>query len=84
MTSRHLRTLAAVFEVPVRTNILWYDIEAMLRYLGAEIEERAGSRVSVTLRGKPVVFHRPHPRKEATRLTVRDVRDYLKVVGVTP
>ncbi len=70
MASRHLRTLAAVFEDPVRANLLWRDIEAMLRYLDADIQERAGSRVSVTLNGKPVVFHRPHPRKEATRYTV--------------
>jgi hypothetical protein len=84
MVSRHLRTLTAVFEDPVRANILWSDIESMLRYLGAEFAERSGSRVNVRLNGFGVVLHRPHPRKEANRYTVRDVRAFLTLVGVTP
>lgn len=56
----------------------------MLRYLGAEIGEREGSRVSVNLNGHTVVLHRPHPQKEANRYTVRDVRGLLTLVGVTP
>jgi hypothetical protein len=84
MPSRHLRTLAEVFEDPVRANILWSDVESMLRYLGARIAERAGSRISVTLNEATVVLHRPHPRKEANRYLVRDVRAFLRLVGITP
>lgn len=53
----------------------------MLRYLGAGIQERAGSRVSVKLGGRTVIFHRPHPAKEANRYLVRDVRALLTIVG---
>jgi len=30
------------------------------------------------------IFHRPHPGKEALRYQVRAVRDFLKLLGVTP
>jgi hypothetical protein len=29
-------------------------------------------------------FHRPHPAKEAKRYQVRDARDYLIRLGITP
>lgn len=84
MVSRHLRTLAAVFEDPVRANILWSDVEAMLSYLGARLDEGSGSRVWVTLNGGQSVFHRPHPRKEASRRAIRSLRKFLADVGVKP
>lgn len=48
----------------------------MLRYFGARVEERAGSRIAVAVNGRVAVFHRPHPRKEAGRALLRDVRDF--------
>jgi hypothetical protein len=48
---RHRRTLEAVFDDPIRSNILWRDIEAMLKAAGAEISEGAGSRVRIVLNG---------------------------------
>jgi hypothetical protein len=30
------------------------------------------------------VFHRPHPRKEAKKSTIRDVREFLTTAGLTP
>jgi len=84
MPSRHLRTLAEVFEDPVRANILWSDIEALFRYLGASVTSGAGSRVKIELNGADAVFHRPHLRKEARRRTIRDVRLFLGSAGVRP
>jgi hypothetical protein len=84
MPSRHLRTLAEVFEDPVRANILWSDVESMLRYLGATPKERAGSRVAFTLNGRRSVFHKPHPRKEISPAMVRDLRMFLAESGVEP
>lgn len=54
-------TLELVFSRPVSANVRWADIEALLRELGAEFEEREGSRVEVFLFGLVRVFHRPHP-----------------------
>ena len=84
MVSRHLRTLTAVFEDPVRANILWSDVEALIVYLGGTVRPRAGSRVRFELNGVGAVFHRPHPQKEAKRRAVRDMRLFLTETGVRP
>jgi hypothetical protein len=84
MASRHLRCLADVFEEPTRANIVWDDVERMLTYFGAHIEERAGSAVAVKLNDCVAVFHRPHPQKEAKRHAIRSLRDFLTAAGVVP
>jgi hypothetical protein len=84
MSAKHRRTLAAIFEDPVRTSILWSDIESMLKNLGARLQNSAGSRVQVTLQGKRVNLHRPHPQKEVNAYTVRDLRSFLRLTGVVP
>jgi hypothetical protein len=84
MNPKHRRTLEAVFEEPVRANIAWRDIEALLVAAGAEISEGSGSRIRVVLRGVRAVFHRPHPRKETDKGAVRSVRRFLSDAGVKP
>ena len=84
MSAKHDRTLAAVFEDPVRANILWRDVVAMLKNCGAEFTERAGSRVAFTLGGRTLHLHRPHPGKELRPYMVFDVRNFLVEVGMTP
>jgi hypothetical protein len=81
---KHEETLRAVLTDPVRANIKWPDIEAMLEHYGAEITEGRGSRVRVALRGVRAVFHRPHPQREASKGTVRSVRRFLRETGVLP
>jgi hypothetical protein len=81
---KHERTLQAVFEDPVRANIEWSDVEAMLVHLGAKVSEGRGSRVRITLNGVRAVFHRPHPEKEICRGAVRSMRRFLCEAGVTP
>lgn len=39
MAGKHLKVLQDIFAIPVRSNILWRDIERMLIGLGAEITE---------------------------------------------
>ena len=84
MASRHYRCLAEVFEEPTRANIVWTDVERMLTYFGACIEERAGSAVAVKLNDCVAVFHRPHPQKEAKRYAIRGLRDFLMTAGLIP
>ena len=84
MGPKHRRTLEAVFEDPVKSNIAWRDIEAMLEAVGAEIAEGTGSRVRVALNGVRAVFHRPHPQKEADKGSVKSMRRFLAEAGVTP
>lgn len=76
--------MCAIYVDPVRANILWADIEALLIALGAEHEEGSGSRVRFALNGIRAVFHRPHPQKETDRGAVKSVRRFLEEGGIKP
>ncbi len=80
----HEKTLKAIFDRPTRSNIKWHDIETVLQNLGAAISEGRGSRVRVALNGIRAVFHRPHPRKEASKGCVESMRTFLENAGVHP
>ena len=54
----------------------------MLAALGANISEGSGSRVRISLNGVDAVFHRPHPRKETDKGSVKSMRRFLKEAGV--
>ncbi len=84
MRSKHRATLKAIFVDPARSSILWSDIEAMLVAAGAEIGEGRGSRIRVSLNDVDAVFHRPHPRKETDKGSVKSVRRFLVEAGVQP
>ena len=83
MNKKHRKTLQAVFEDPVKSNIAWSDIEKMLIALGAEISEGSGSRVRLALNGVRAVFHRPHPQKETDKGAVVSMRRFLTEAGIT-
>lgn len=84
MASRHHKTLEAVFDSPVRSNVVWKDIESMLKSFGAEITEGSGSRVRIALNGVRAVFHRPHPGKETDKGALVSMRRFLTTAGVAP
>ena len=84
LNKRHQRTLEAVFSTQVPATLQWRRIEALFMALGATKEEGSGSSVTFKLRDKEAMFHRPHPRKEAKRYQVREARDFLGEVGITP
>ena len=82
MRLKHRNTIKAIFTQPVRANISWVEIETMLAALGADISEGSGSRVRISLNGVDAVFHRPHPRKETDKGSVKSMRRFLKEAGV--
>lgn len=84
MNSKQEKTLKAVFTNPVSGTITWADIESLLVGAGAEVIEGNGSRVRFAFKGVIASFHRPHPAKEAKRYQVRDAREFLTKIGVTP
>lgn len=77
-------TLHAVFARPTRADIRWTAIESLIRALGGEMIERAGSRVAAKLNGVTAVFHRPHPRPETKKGAVDAVRQFPVNAGVKP
>lgn len=84
LSNRHRRTLRAVFEDPVRSDVSWSDIEGLFVALGTEVSEGRGSRARVYLSGARAVFHRPHPRRETDKGALRSVRRFLAGSGVEP
>jgi len=84
MKRKHQRTLELIFARPVSGNVRWSDIEALLRELGAELDEREGSRVEVFLFGLVRVFHRPHPSSDTDKGAVAAIRKWLEENGVKP
>ena len=82
MNKKNKNTLEAIFENPIRSDILWKDIESLLHALGAEISEGRGSRIRIVLQGVRAVFHRPHPRKETDKGSVKSMRRFLIASGV--
>lgn len=84
LSSKHRKTLSAVFEDPVRSDVAWSDVEALLKAVGAEVSEGAGARMRVYLGGVRAVFHRPHPRKETDKGALKSVRRFLTEAGVRP
>jgi len=81
---KHQATLEAVFARPVSGTIRWTEIESLLSALGAEREEREGSRVAIVWKGQVQVFHRPHPGPETDKGAVAAVRRWLEANGITP
>lgn len=62
----------------------WSRIEALLVAVGCRRIEGAGSSVTFEKDGVRAYFHRPHPRKDALRYRVKDAREFLQKIGVTP
>ena len=81
---KHQKTLEAIFDTPVRSSIVWSDIEKMLIALGAEVSQGRGSRVRIALKGVRAVFHRPHPQKETDKGAVVSMRRFLMEANITP
>ena len=84
MNGKQKRTLKAIFALPTPAGLAWADIESLIIVLGFQPIEGSGSRVRFVRGTDVLVVHRPHPRKEAKQYLVREVRDFLKDIGITP
>jgi len=84
LSRTHRKTLQAIFQDPVSSNIPWSDIEKLLVVVGAEFSEGRGSRVRIYLNKVRAVFHRPHPQKETDKGAVKSMRRFLTEAGFQP
>lgn len=80
--TKHLKTLEAIFKVPIQSNINWDDCEKLLKAFGAELSEGNGSRIRIVLNGVKAVFHRPHPRKETDKGVLISLKNFLENAGI--
>ncbi|GIU34123.1 hexulose-6-phosphate isomerase [Shewanella hafniensis] len=74
--------MSKLFSLAKPPFVKWSDIEALFIALGADIEEREGSRVGVVLFGEVQVYHRPHPQKETDKDAVISIKKWLERNGV--
>lgn len=81
MNHRHRKVLHAIFAHPISANIDPAAVEHVLSELGAEIENRSGARIGVTLNGQTAVFHKAQhslPKDEVVQ-----IRHFLEKCGVS-
>jgi len=81
---KHQITLSKIYSRPTSGTIKWSDIEVLFKELGAEVDEREGSRVSVSLFGVVRVFHRPHPSPDTDKGAIASIRKWFEENGVKP
>jgi hypothetical protein len=82
MNHHHRTTLHALFAHPVSANIDFKKVVHLLETLGAEVDNKSGNRIGVTLEGHTVLFKHAHhdlPKEEVT-----EVRRFLAACGITP
>ena len=84
MNSKHKKTLQAVFATPTSKTLEWARIESLLMAIQCKVLEGNGSRVRFVHGTTILALHRPHPAKEAKAYQVVEVREFLKIIGVTP
>lgn len=82
LNAKHKKILENIFKEPIKSDVLWNDIEKLLSVLGAEISEGKGSRVRVYLNGVRAVFHRPHPKKQTDKGALKSIRRFLIEAGI--
>lgn len=82
LNSKQQTTLEDIFKNPISANLVWKDVESLFHALGGQVKEGRGSRVSIILNDLVGHFHKPHPRKETDKGTVKSVRLFLQNAGV--
>ncbi len=82
MNHRHRKILHAIFAHPFNANLSFRDIEHVLVELGAEVENKSGNRVNVTLNGRTAVLR--HAGHSLGRDDVAQIRKFLESCGISP
>lgn len=82
LNKKRQKTLDEIFEDPVRSDIDWEDIKRLIKALGGDMSEGRGSRIRCQLNKAKAVFHRPHPKPETNKGTVKSVRKFLINGGI--
>lgn len=82
MNHRHRKVLQAIFAHPISANIDFKDVVHVFEELGAEVENKSGNRIGVSLKGHSVALSHAHhslPKEEVVQ-----IRKFLEACGVDP
>ena len=84
MQKRHRRTLSALFRRPTATDVAWRDVMSLIVALGGEVRSRSGSVRALSLQGRDLIVHEPHPSGLLPRALVLRLRRFLLEGGIEP
>lgn len=84
MNSKQQKTLQAVFNVPPPKDLDYSMIKSLLLSIGASILEGNGSRVRFDYREEQLLFHKPHNPNTFKLYQVKQIKDFLTKIGITP
>lgn len=82
MNHRHRKILHAIFAHPVSGNISFKDVVHVFEELGAEVDNKSGNRIGVTLGGHTVAF--AHGSHDLPKEEVMQIKKFLTTCGVDP
>jgi hypothetical protein len=82
MNHRHRKTLHSIFAHPINNNLDYTAVVHVLEQLGAEIENKSGNRIGVTLNGHTVAF--THVSHDLPKEEVVQIRKFLETCGIDP
>jgi hypothetical protein len=82
MNHKHRKVLHALFAHPISANISTHAVEAVVKELGGEIEQRHGGRLGMRLNGHFVeVSHDSHALQPSH---VQQLRKFFEDAGIDP
>lgn len=82
MNHKHRKVLAQLFAHQISSNIDFREVEHVLKDLGAEIENKHGNRIGVTLNGHTVAL--THVNHSLPKDEVVQIRKFLETAGISP
>lgn len=84
MSHKHEQVLRSIFHDPSPHNLQWREVESLLKHLGAELENVAGTRQRVRIGKVETVLHRPHHSNELDHAGIKHLREFLAQAGISP
>lgn len=87
LNSRQRKTLEEIFANPVTSDIRFKEVEHLCLALGGSISTKgrtSGSRIRIIIGGLYLNLHEPHPGRTLSKASVKDLRNFLSRLGVTP
>ena len=82
MNHHHRKTLHAIFAHPIANNLDYKAVVHVLEQLGAEVENKSGNRIGVSLNGHTVAL--THVHHDLPKEEVMQIRKFLTTAGIDP
>ncbi len=82
MNHSHRKVLHALFAHPVSANLGFKEVEHVLTALGAEVSNKTGNRIGVTLKGHSAAFS--HANHDLPREEIIQIKKFLIDCGIDP